>query len=123
MINSLKVQSALCVVPIGLLHMGSARHRALLYKVLASDLGLPCRVTKSRCVPGAGRQAAVLASLWWGTRRRGGCQVCQRRATGCSAALDAPQCEKLVAARCGRFIRRPPRLRFLPRLLGCRPGL
>ncbi|KAL4448958.1 hypothetical protein ABPG77_007675 [Micractinium sp. CCAP 211/92] len=47
LINRIKVQSASVVVPIGLLHMGAARHRALLFKVLAGDLGLPCRIVRS----------------------------------------------------------------------------
>lgn len=46
LINRIKVQCASVVVPIGLLHMGAARHRALLFKVLAGDLGLPCRVVR-----------------------------------------------------------------------------
>ena len=54
MINRLKVTTSSVVVPIGLLHMGAARHRALLYKVLAGDLGMPCRITNGRRMSGGG---------------------------------------------------------------------
>lgn len=64
MINRLKVQTASVVVPIGLLHMGAARHRALLYKVLADDLGMPCRILKGEGLPGGRLRVA-------GRRRRG----------------------------------------------------
>lgn len=45
--------AASVVVPIGLLAMGAARHRALLFKVLADELGMPCRILKGRRLPGA----------------------------------------------------------------------
>ena len=44
--------AASVVVPIGLLAMGAARHRALLFKVLADELGMPCRILKGRRLPG-----------------------------------------------------------------------
>jgi hypothetical protein len=52
MINRLKVQTASVVVPIGLLAMGAARHRALLFKILADELRMPCRILKGRRLPG-----------------------------------------------------------------------
>lgn len=63
MINRLRVQSASVVVPIGLLHMGSARHRALLYKALSGDLGMQCRIVKGRRPDGEPPAVAACPNL------------------------------------------------------------
>jgi hypothetical protein len=70
MINRLKVAASSVVVPLGLLHMGADRHRALLFKTLAGDLGLPCRVVKGRRLKGGGAAAGTRALR--GRRRRPG---------------------------------------------------
>ncbi|RDX88330.1 putative serine/threonine-protein kinase SIS8, partial [Mucuna pruriens] len=43
---SLKATLGSMVLPLGLLTIGLARHRALLFKVLADSLGIPCRLVK-----------------------------------------------------------------------------
>ncbi|KAJ1437803.1 Serine-threonine/tyrosine-protein kinase, catalytic domain [Sesbania bispinosa] len=43
---SLKATLGSMVLPLGSLTIGLARHRALLFKVLADDLGIPCRLVK-----------------------------------------------------------------------------
>ncbi|KAL5052402.1 hypothetical protein RYX36_033084 [Vicia faba] len=43
---SLKATLGSMVLPLGSLTMGLARHRALLFKVLADSLGIPCRLVK-----------------------------------------------------------------------------
>jgi len=89
MINALKVQTASCVVPIGLLHMGAARHRALLFKVLAGDLGMPCRIIKGRRLLGA-RAGSVAGG--GGGLQGGGVRV------GRQAYGEARACEGVGAA-------------------------
>ncbi len=83
--------AASVVVPIGLLAMGAARHRALLFKVLADELGMPCRVLKGRRLPGAlrhlqcmgsSRQLAT-AAAWVGTVPLGSLGTGILRATAC----------------------------------------
>lgn len=61
--------AASVVVPIGLLAMGAARHRALLYKVLADELGMPCRILKGRRLPGGPRHAALCSARCMATGR------------------------------------------------------
>ncbi|XP_052142440.1 probable serine/threonine-protein kinase SIS8 [Oryza glaberrima] len=41
------------VVPLGQLKIGLARHRALLFKVLADNIGIPCRLLKGRQYTGS----------------------------------------------------------------------
>ncbi|KAL6908192.1 hypothetical protein ACP4OV_002362 [Aristida adscensionis] len=48
MISSLRTSIGSVVVPLGQLKIGFARHRALLFKVLADGLDVPCRLLKGR---------------------------------------------------------------------------
>ncbi|XP_062222042.1 probable serine/threonine-protein kinase SIS8 isoform X2 [Phragmites australis] len=53
MISSLRTSTGSVVVPLGLLKIGLARHRALLFKVLADSLNVPCRLLKGRQYTGS----------------------------------------------------------------------
>nr|CAB3451059.1 unnamed protein product [Digitaria exilis] len=53
MLNSLRSRIGSIVVPLGQLKIGLARHRALLFKVLADGLGVPCRLLKGRQYTGS----------------------------------------------------------------------
>ncbi|KAK8949608.1 Serine/threonine-protein kinase EDR1 [Platanthera zijinensis] len=46
--KSLKLRSSLqtSLLPIGCIHVGLSRHRALLFKVLADNVGIPCKLVK-----------------------------------------------------------------------------
>ncbi|XAR63955.1 Non-specific serine/threonine protein kinase [Bertholletia excelsa] len=50
---SLKATIGSMVLPLGSLTLGLARHRALLFKVLADSLGIPCRLVKGQQYTGA----------------------------------------------------------------------
>ncbi|KAI3515772.1 hypothetical protein L1887_14676 [Cichorium endivia] len=49
----LKVTLGSMVLPLGALKIGMARHRALLFKVLADSIGLPCRLVKGKQYTGS----------------------------------------------------------------------
>uniref|UniRef100_A0A2P2KNR6 Uncharacterized protein MANES_14G170100 n=1 Tax=Rhizophora mucronata TaxID=61149 RepID=A0A2P2KNR6_RHIMU len=51
--NSLRATLGSMVLPLGSLTIGLARHRALLFKVLADSVGIPCRLVKGRQYTGA----------------------------------------------------------------------
>ncbi|XBH64437.1 probable serine/threonine-protein kinase SIS8 [Aegilops tauschii subsp. strangulata] len=53
MIRSLRARIGSVVVPLGQLKTGLARHRALLFKVLADSLDIPCRLLKGRQYTGS----------------------------------------------------------------------
>uniref|UniRef100_A0ACD5Z3N9 Uncharacterized protein n=1 Tax=Avena sativa TaxID=4498 RepID=A0ACD5Z3N9_AVESA len=53
MIRSLRTHTESVVVPLGQLKNGLARHRALLFKVLADSLDVPCRLLKGRQYTGS----------------------------------------------------------------------
>ncbi|CAM0944217.1 unnamed protein product [Alopecurus aequalis] len=53
MIRSLRKHTESVVVPLGQLKTGLARHRALLFKVLADSLEVPCRLLKGRQYTGS----------------------------------------------------------------------
>ncbi|KAG8059463.1 hypothetical protein GUJ93_ZPchr0002g23247 [Zizania palustris] len=53
MIRSLRNTIGSVVVPLGQLKIGLARHRALLFKVLADNLDIPCRLLKGRQYTGS----------------------------------------------------------------------
>ncbi|KAK8463117.1 hypothetical protein SEVIR_1G323600v4 [Setaria viridis] len=53
MLNSLRSSIGSVVVPLGQLKIGLARHRALLFKVLADGLDVPCRLLKGRQYTGS----------------------------------------------------------------------
>ncbi|KAM0829710.1 hypothetical protein ACQ4PT_066712 [Festuca glaucescens] len=53
MIRSLRTHTESVVVPLGQLKTGLARHRALLFKVLADSLDVPCRLLKGRQYTGS----------------------------------------------------------------------
>ncbi|KAL5208249.1 hypothetical protein ABZP36_032684 [Zizania latifolia] len=53
MIRSLRNNIGSVVVPLGQLKIGLARHRALLFKVLADNLDIPCRLLKGRQYTGS----------------------------------------------------------------------
>ncbi|KAL3678658.1 hypothetical protein R1sor_021614 [Riccia sorocarpa] len=48
------------VLPIGLLRAGLSRHRALLFKVLADSIGLPCRLVRGSVYCGKEDEASVV---------------------------------------------------------------
>ncbi|XP_021909098.1 probable serine/threonine-protein kinase SIS8 isoform X2 [Carica papaya] len=50
---SLKATLGSMVLPLGSLTIGLARHRALLYKVLADSVGIPCRLVKGQQYTGS----------------------------------------------------------------------
>uniref|UniRef100_A0A0D9WNL8 non-specific serine/threonine protein kinase n=1 Tax=Leersia perrieri TaxID=77586 RepID=A0A0D9WNL8_9ORYZ len=52
-ISSLRVSIRSAVLPLGELTIGLARHRALLFKVLADSLAVPCRLVKGRQYTGS----------------------------------------------------------------------
>ncbi|KAL3640732.1 hypothetical protein CASFOL_015700 [Castilleja foliolosa] len=51
--RTLKANQGSMVLPIGSLTVGLARHRALLFKVLADSLGIPCRLVKGKQFTGS----------------------------------------------------------------------
>ncbi|XP_077236064.1 putative serine/threonine-protein kinase SIS8 [Tasmannia lanceolata] len=51
--NSLRASVGNMVLPLGQLKIGLARHRALLFKVLADSVGLPCRLVKGQQYTGS----------------------------------------------------------------------
>ncbi|KAK4486614.1 hypothetical protein RD792_006865 [Penstemon davidsonii] len=51
--HSLKSKHGSMVLPLGSLSFGLARHRALLFKVLADSLGIPCRLVKGEQFTGS----------------------------------------------------------------------
>ncbi|XP_038972019.1 probable serine/threonine-protein kinase SIS8 isoform X2 [Phoenix dactylifera] len=51
--NYLRASSGNMVLPLGRLTIGLARHRALLFKVLADSLGIPCRLVKGKQYTGS----------------------------------------------------------------------
>ncbi|CAA0832422.1 protein tyrosine kinase family protein [Striga hermonthica] len=51
--QTLKANVGSMVLPIGSLTIGLARHRALLFKVLADSLGIPCRLVKGQQFTGS----------------------------------------------------------------------
>ncbi|KAL7114644.1 hypothetical protein ACP275_04G133900 [Erythranthe tilingii] len=51
--RTLKAGHGSMVLPIGSLTVGLARHRALLFKVLADSLGIPCRLVKGKQFTGS----------------------------------------------------------------------
>ncbi|CAN6280009.1 unnamed protein product [Urochloa humidicola] len=53
MLNSLRSRIRSVIVPLGQLKIGLARHRALLFKVLADGLDVPCRLLKGRQYTGS----------------------------------------------------------------------
>ncbi|KAL6635109.1 hypothetical protein ACP70R_027780 [Stipagrostis hirtigluma subsp. patula] len=53
MISTLRTSIGSVVVPLGQLKIGLARHRALLFKVLADGLDVPCRLLKGRQYTGS----------------------------------------------------------------------
>ncbi|CAO2047524.1 unnamed protein product [Urochloa humidicola] len=53
MLNSLRSRIGSVIVPLGQLKIGLARHRALLFKVLADGLDVPCRLLKGRQYTGS----------------------------------------------------------------------
>ncbi|OEL35206.1 Serine/threonine-protein kinase EDR1 [Dichanthelium oligosanthes] len=53
MLSSLRSSIGSVVVPLGQLKIGLARHRALLFKVLADGLDVPCRLLKGRQYTGS----------------------------------------------------------------------
>ncbi|XP_062220266.1 probable serine/threonine-protein kinase SIS8 isoform X3 [Phragmites australis] len=53
MISSFRTSIGSVVVPLGQLKIGLARHRALLFKVLADGLDIPCRLLKGRQYTGS----------------------------------------------------------------------
>jgi tRNA A-37 threonylcarbamoyl transferase component Bud32 len=55
--NSLKATLKSVVLPLGSLKVGLARHRALLFKVLADSIGLPCRLVKGQQYTGSEAEA------------------------------------------------------------------
>ncbi|XP_073109883.1 probable serine/threonine-protein kinase SIS8 isoform X2 [Elaeis guineensis] len=51
--NYLRASAGNMVLPLGRLTIGLARHRALLFKVLADSLGIPCRLVKGKQYTGS----------------------------------------------------------------------
>eukprot|EP00850_Spirogloea_muscicola_P001951 SM000007S20911 [mRNA] locus=s7:899401:905780:+ [translate_table: standard] len=56
----LKCRRRTLILPLGALRMGLVRHRALLFKVLADRVGLPCRLLRGRVYTGADEGAVNL---------------------------------------------------------------
>lgn len=50
---NLKATLGSMVLPLGSLTIGLARHRALLFKVLADSVGIPCRLVKGKQYTGS----------------------------------------------------------------------
>ncbi|KAH7856678.1 hypothetical protein Vadar_004157 [Vaccinium darrowii] len=55
--HSLKESLGSMVLPLGSLTIGLSRHRALLFKVLADSVGIPCRLVKGQQYTGSGDAA------------------------------------------------------------------
>eukprot|EP00253_Pinus_taeda_P032130 PITA_32130 len=64
-INSYKLRTTLnnIVLPLGHLQIGLSRHRALLFKILADCVGLPCRVVKGSHYTGTDDGAVNMIKL------------------------------------------------------------
>ncbi|KAL3639396.1 hypothetical protein CASFOL_017303 [Castilleja foliolosa] len=61
--RTLKAKQGSMVLPIGSLTVGLARHRALLFKVLADSLGIPCRLVKGKQFTGSDDVAMNLVKI------------------------------------------------------------
>ncbi|KAG5618921.1 hypothetical protein H5410_018745 [Solanum commersonii] len=61
--HSLKATFGSMVLPLGSLTVGLARHRALLFKVLADSVGLPCRLVKGQEYTGSDEVAMNYVKL------------------------------------------------------------
>lgn len=48
LVSRIKMERSSVVIPIGELYMGGSRHRCLLFKALADELGISCRLVKGR---------------------------------------------------------------------------
>lgn len=63
MSSSLRASIRSAVMPLGRLTLGLARHRALLFKVLADNLDVPCRLVKGRQYTGSDDGALNIVKL------------------------------------------------------------
>ncbi|KAM0914369.1 hypothetical protein ACQ4PT_011562 [Festuca glaucescens] len=63
MSNLLRASIRSAVIPLGSLTLGLARHRALLFKVLADNLDVPCRLVKGRQYTGSDDGALNIVKL------------------------------------------------------------
>ncbi|KAM0002104.1 putative non-specific serine/threonine protein kinase [Helianthus debilis subsp. tardiflorus] len=61
--SKLKESIGSMVLPLGSLNVGMARHRALLFKVLADSLGIPCRLVKGKQYTGSNNVALNFIKL------------------------------------------------------------
>uniref|UniRef100_J3LH04 non-specific serine/threonine protein kinase n=1 Tax=Oryza brachyantha TaxID=4533 RepID=J3LH04_ORYBR len=63
MMRYLRTSIGSVVIPLGQLKVGLARHRALLFKVLADSIGIPCRLLKGRQYTGSDDGALNIVKL------------------------------------------------------------
>ncbi|KAF5767673.1 putative protein kinase TKL-CTR1-DRK-2 family [Helianthus annuus] len=61
--SKLKESIGSMVLPLGSLNVGMARHRALLFKVLADSVGIPCRLVKGKQYTGSNNVAMNFIKL------------------------------------------------------------
>ncbi|PWA58032.1 protein tyrosine kinase family protein [Artemisia annua] len=61
--SRLKTTLGSMVLPLGLLKVGMACHRALLFKVLADSVGIPCRLVKGKQYTGSNNVAMTFVKL------------------------------------------------------------
>ncbi|KAI3796838.1 hypothetical protein L1987_39524 [Smallanthus sonchifolius] len=61
--SRLKESIGSMVLPLGSLNIGMARHRALLFKVLADSVGIPCRLVKGKQYTGSNNVAMSFIKL------------------------------------------------------------
>ncbi|MFS8007244.1 putative protein kinase TKL-CTR1-DRK-2 family [Helianthus anomalus] len=61
--SKLKESIGSIVLPLGSLNVGMARHRALLFKVLADSVGIPCRLVKGKQYTGSNNVAMNFIKL------------------------------------------------------------
>ncbi|KAF9622615.1 hypothetical protein IFM89_032514 [Coptis chinensis] len=62
-IMDLRTSLHTCVLPLGSLNIGLSRHRALLFKVLADNVGVPCRLVKGSHYTGIDDDAVNIIKL------------------------------------------------------------
>eukprot|EP00252_Welwitschia_mirabilis_P020620 TRINITY_DN5089_c0_g1_i2.p1 TRINITY_DN5089_c0_g1~~TRINITY_DN5089_c0_g1_i2.p1 ORF type:complete len:920 (+),score=235.47 TRINITY_DN5089_c0_g1_i2:638-3397(+) len=63
MSENLRASLQSIVLPLGRLKVGLARHRALLFKVLADSVGIPCRLVKGRYYMGTDEEAVNIVKI------------------------------------------------------------
>ncbi|KAH7665977.1 Non-specific serine/threonine protein kinase protein [Dioscorea alata] len=62
-VKDASIMLARCILPIGCIKLGLCRHRALLFKVLADKVGVPCKLVKGSQYTGVGDGAVNIIKL------------------------------------------------------------